>query len=176
MQNFRWLKPLTSRLSSVVDRTRRNHGLEHATIAIISEKIKGLKLSGRATANGFYVYGKVNTEELAAAGREALHRLKNGEPELAVHPNCGTNLVAKGIFAGLTAYWVLSGANSPQSMRRRLPRVTLLSTLAILAGQPFGRFLQEHVTTSADMRNLQIIDIQRTERGRFVQHYVKTAE
>jgi hypothetical protein len=175
MKNFSWLEPLTSWLPSAAGRTRRNHGLEHATVTVISEKHKGIRLSGRATAHGFYIYGQVKTEDLTEAVREALQRLKNGEARLAVHPNCGTSFVAKGLASAFAAYWGFGRANTLQSMRRRLPQVILLSTLGVIAGQPLGRFLQEKVTTSADMRNLQVVDIQRTERGRFVKHFVSTA-
>ncbi|MGH7491333.1 MAG: DUF6391 domain-containing protein [bacterium] len=177
MRNLDWLQPLTSLFSSTtIPRIRRNHGLEHATVTVVSEKLRNLRLSGRATASGFYIYGKIDTEDLTAAVHEALHRLKSGEARLAVHPNCGTNLVTKGLAAGLAAYWVLSSANSTQSKRQRLPQVTLASTLAVLAGQPLGGFLQKHVTTSADMGSLRVVDIQRNEQGRFVKHFVSTEE
>ena len=177
MPNLDFLQPLISLLpTAVIDRIRRNHGLEHATITVLSERFKDLRLSGRATTEGFYVYGNVNTEDLTQAAHEALQRLNSGEARLAVHPNCGTSLVAKGLAAGLAAYFILAGANSPQSMRRRLPQATLASTLAVIAGQPLGRFLQERVTTSAQMRNLSVVDNQRSERRGFVTHFVKTAD
>jgi hypothetical protein len=177
MPNLDWLQPLTSLFSATtVNRIRRNHGLEHATVTVVSEKFRNLRLSGRATGSGFYIYGKIDTEDLTAAVHEALQRLKSGEARLAVHPNCGTNLVTKGLVAGLAAYWALSRAHSPQNMRRRLPQVMLASTLAVLAGQPLGGFLQEHVTTSADMGSLRVVDIERSEQGRFVKHFVSTAE
>ena len=177
MRNLDWLQPLASMFSSdAIHRIRRNHGLEHATVTVLSEKFKDLRLSGRATAKGFFVYGKVNTEDLTAAVHEALQRLKNGEARLAVHPNCGTNLVTKGLVAGLAAYWALSSANSAQSMRRRLPQVMLASTAAVIAGQPLGGFLQKHVTTSAEMGSLRVIDVQRSEQGRFVKHFISTTE
>lgn len=177
MRNLDWLRPLTSLISSTtIQRIRRNHGLEHATVTVVTEKFRNLRLSGRATASGFYIYGQIETEDLTAAVHEALQRLKSGEARLAVHPNCGTNLVTKGLAAGLAAYWALSSARSAQSMRRRLPQVMLASTLAVLAGQPLGGFLQEHVTTSAEMGNLRVVDIERSEQGRFVKHFVSTAD
>ena len=38
---------------------------------------------------------------LAAAVDEALRRMQAGERELAVHPGCGTNIVASGLLAGV---------------------------------------------------------------------------
>ena len=48
-----------------VDRTRRNHGLEHATITILSQRIRGVSLVGRSTPNGFHLYGNVSTDALS---------------------------------------------------------------------------------------------------------------
>src|SRR5512143_1398941 len=86
-----------------VDRTRRNHGLEHATITVLSQRIRGISLVGRSTPNGFHLYGEVSTEQVRDAVEEALRRMKAGEVGLAVHPNCGTNFVTAGIAAGLAA-------------------------------------------------------------------------
>ena len=39
--------------SEALDRTRRNHGLEHATVTLLSRQDPKLKLAGRSTAAGF---------------------------------------------------------------------------------------------------------------------------
>ena len=52
----------------VIRRVRRNHGLEHATIHILSRKVKNLSMAGRSTMRGFYLYGNVAT---ARSGRRA---------------------------------------------------------------------------------------------------------
>src|SRR5690242_3307399 len=93
-----------------IDRTRRNHGLEHATITILSQRQRGVSLVGRSTPNGFHLYGNVSTEALRDSVDEALRRMKAGEVGLAVHPNCGTNFVTAGIAAGLAAYLGFMGA------------------------------------------------------------------
>src|SRR3990172_5576397 len=76
-----------------VRRTRRNHGLEHATIHLLSHKIKDLRMVGRSDSNGFWLVGDVSPEDVTAAVNSALSRMRGGEHNLAVHPNCGTNLV-----------------------------------------------------------------------------------
>jgi hypothetical protein len=157
-----------------VDRTRRNHGLEHATITVLSQRIKGLSLVGRSTPNGFHLYGDVSTRDLAEAVQEALDRMKAGEVALAVHPNCGTNFVTAGIAAGLAAYVGFLGANSAGARRERLPLVTLLATGALIFAQPFGLQLQRHVTTSGEMRTMQVARIERRSRGRVPAHFVAT--
>ncbi len=55
--------------------TRRNHGLEHATIHVLSAQKPGRPLAGRSTPFGFYLYGDVSDEELQTAVYDALHRI-----------------------------------------------------------------------------------------------------
>jgi hypothetical protein len=158
----------------IIDRTRRNHGLEHATITILSQRLKGLSLAGRSTPNGFHLYGDVKTEDVRAAADEALRRMKAGEVELAVHPNCGTNFVTAGISAGLAAYMGFLGANTGTTRRERLPIVVLLATGALVLAQPLGLEFQRLVTTSGDMRDMQVSRIDRRERGTMISHFVTT--
>jgi hypothetical protein len=159
----------------VVDRTRRNHGLEHATITILSQRHRGLSLVGRSTPNGFHLYGDVTTEQLESAVQEALRRMKGGEASLAVHPNCGTNFVTAGIAAGVAAYIGFLGANSASARRDRLPLVTLLATAALMFAQPLGLELQRHITTSGEMRGLEVTRVSRRQNGRLTAHFVATA-
>jgi hypothetical protein len=158
-----------------VDRTRRNHGLEHATITLLSQRLRGVSLVGRSTPNGFHLYGNVSTDALRAAAHDALQRMKAGEVGLAVHPNCGTNFVTAGVFAGMAAYLGFLGANTAASRRDRLPLVALLATGALILAQPFGLEIQRQITTSGDMRDLQITRIDRRERGRVIAHFVATS-
>ena len=160
----------------MIDRTRRNHGLEHATVTILSQQRPGLRLAGRSTPFGFYIYGRVETEALRAAVDEGLRRLKDGELHLAVHPNCGTNLIAKGLAAGLTSYFSFLGANTLGSRLKRLPRVAVLSGVALMLAQPIGLALQKHLTTSAEIRDMRIVSLKRSERGGLVTHFVTTAD
>ena len=39
--------------NDLIDRTRRNHALEHATIHVLSEHHKGFSAQGNSTPNGF---------------------------------------------------------------------------------------------------------------------------
>ncbi len=159
----------------LLDRTRRNHGLEHATITILSQRVRGVSLVGRSTPNGFHLYGNVTTEALRDAVEEALRRMKGGEVGLAVHPNCGTNFVTAGVAAGLAAYLGFLGANSAGARRDRLPFVILLATGALIFAQPLGLEFQRQVTTSGEMRNMQVDHIERRDRGSVVVHFVATA-
>lgn len=138
--------------------TRRNHALEHATIHLLSARPKRTLLAGHSDARGFYLLGEVPTAEVEATVRQALRRLQSGEGRLAVHPNCGTNLVTGAVLAG-SATLVVSGL----SRRRRgthwldqLPLAMLASLAALALAQPLGLLLQRRVTTEASPGNLQV--------------------
>jgi hypothetical protein len=150
--------------------TRRNHGLEHATIHILSAQKPGRPLAGRSTPFGFYLYGDVSAEELQAAVHEALDRFGRGERRLAVHPGCGTNYLTSGAAASLGALTVLS-IGDRKVRWSRLPDVLIAATLALIVAQPIGPKLQEHITTCADMGDLEISAIRRLGPK---SHYVET--
>jgi len=169
------LDPLGSILAfGPVDRTRRNHGLEHATITLVSQTVRGASLVGRSTPGGFYLYGNVSTEAVTTAVNEALRRMKGGEAQLAIHPNCGTNFVTAGAAASVAAWFGFLGANNWRARWARLPLVVLLCTAALILAQPLGFALQQHVTTSGEPRELQIAGITRHQNGSLVTHFVAT--
>jgi hypothetical protein len=158
----------------VIDRTRRNHGLEHATITLLSQKQRGLSLAGRSTPRGFYLYGEVSTDSVHEAVHDALRRMKNGERHLAVHPNCGTNFVVAGLAAALAAFLGFVGARDWKARAERLPLVASLATLALIFAQPVGLTLQRDVTTSGDMREMEVVSITRWMMGLVPVHFVTT--
>lgn len=166
---------------SVIRRIRRNHGLEHATIHILSQRVKNLSIAGRSTVMGFYLYGHVSTADVEAAAQEALRRMRNGEHRLAIHPNCGTGLVTAGIMTSMATLIGTTG------MRRgfveklsRLPTVILLSTLSLIVAQPLGLELQQYFTTLGEPGDTEIVDISRSEfpipmaGQRMTVHFVRT--
>lgn len=153
-------------------RIRRNHALEHATIHILTARHRPLSVVGRSTFSGYYLYGNLTTDMVAEAAHEALARLRAGEKHLAVHPNCGTNLVTAGSMAGLATFAALSG-----SKKRRLdllPNALLAATAALVLAQPLGPRVQAHLTTLADMGDMVIKKIRRETRGNLVVHFVET--
>ncbi len=148
----------------IVRRIRRNHGLEHATIHILSRKVKNLSMAGRSTATGFYLYGDVSTPEIEAAVREALLRMRAGEYGLAIHPNCGTGLVTAGLLTSFATLLSTAGMrNNLPDRLSRLPTIVLMSTLALILAQPLGLALQQHFTTLGDPGDTEIVDISRSE-------------
>lgn len=159
---------------SIIERIRRNHATEHATIHILTSRIPNIAPSGRADHKGFFIYGEVPTEAVRAAVQEALHRLQAGEAYLAVHPRCGTNLVVAGVLAGLSS--VAATAGRPRSLLDRLPRMLLATTLAVLVAQPLGRIIQEKVTASPNLAGVRIADIRRQKLGKMTVHRVLLEE
>jgi len=147
-------------ISSVIQSIRRNHALEHATIQILSSRKKYSFLAGYSDWRGFWVLGEVDSLDLQNAAQEALARLKGGEARLAVHPHCGTNFAVSGLLAGSAAMLALAGANSTRKRLERFPMVISLVTLALIAAQPLGPKVQQHLTTCPQPGNMEIAGVQ----------------
>jgi hypothetical protein len=159
----------------VISRIRRNHGLEHATIHLLSKAQPRRMLAGHSDANGFWLIGEVSTDELAKTALEALERMRNGERELAVHPNCGTNFATYGTFAGIGAFAAFAGAGGKfRHKLERLPLAAVFATLALILSQPIAFRLQRDVTTSGDPEGLAIVKITKTSIGGRTAHRVLT--
>ena len=119
--------------------------------------------------------GDVSTQSVADAVGLALERMRAGESDLAIHPNCGTNFVTAGAAAGLAAWLVmLPGGKSLRQKLERLPMVISLATLAIIAAQPLGLILQARVTTSGQPGDLAVTQIIAGQQGRLLAHRVMT--
>jgi hypothetical protein len=158
-----------------LSRLQRNHGLEHATLHVLSETHPHLSMAGHSDTGGFWILGNISTEELRSAVDQALARMRAGESNLAVHPNCGTNFVATGALAGLAAWAGMLGVGrGAREKFERLPIVIGMATLALLAGQPLGLMLQSRVTTSGHPGDLEVVDIQQSKRGSMTAHRVAT--
>lgn len=158
-----------------VRRTRRNHGLEHATIHLLSHKIKDLKMVGRSDASGFWLWGDVETEQVQQAVDNALTRMRNGEHNLAIHPNCGTNLVVVATLGTVATMAALTGSErDPAGKFGRVPLILFGIMISVIFGQPLGRQVQEHVTTLGDPGDLRIKEIRPSKRGGMTAHRVET--
>ncbi|MEX1247306.1 MAG: DUF6391 domain-containing protein [Anaerolineales bacterium] len=155
-------------------RTRRNHALEHASIYGLTARNPRRMVAGHSDAGGFWLLGELNTEEVRQAVDEAMRRLRAGEHWLAVHPNCGTNLMTAASLTGLAGGLAMRGANRRGGLLERLPLAILFSVFALIAARPLGARLQERITTSSDLGPLEVIDIRRSQRGQFTAHRVET--
>ena len=177
MSEAKSLIPLMS--FPLISRVRRNHALEHATMCVLSERYRDLKLVGRSSLWGFYIYGNVPTEGLLVAAQEALRRLKAGQRRMAIHPNCGSNLAVAGILAGVGAFLALGGLSKhrPRGLLQRLARLPLACTAAMLGvvlAQPLGAALQAYVTTQADVGDLRIVGVTQERKASILVHHVRT--
>ena len=114
---------------------------------------------GRSDLQGFTLFGDVDTHVVEEVAGEAVSRLQAGESGLAVHPNCGTNLVTAGMLSGLAATFAASGRN--RSWADRIPASLLAATLALIVAVPAGRWMQENVTTSPHVDGLRITGVVR---------------
>jgi hypothetical protein len=167
----------SSRLAddNLIGRVRRNHGLEHATLHILGGMLPRQPMAGHSDWNGFWILGNVSTETLVAAVEQALERLRNGEANLAVHPNCGTNYVTAGVLAGSVAGLVMLGSRRRVSdVIDRLPLAVTLATVALMVAQPLGLIIQERLTTSGIPGSLRVVDISQRRKRNVTVHRILT--
>jgi len=155
---------------SLAQALRQHHGIEHATVTLLTQRVPGARVVAHSDLEGFTVFGDVETATLRAVVEEALTRLQRGESGLAVHPNCGTNLVAAGTLAGLSALALAAGRNRP--WWDRLPAAVAGATLAIIFAMPVGQWLQANITTSAEVAGLRVASITRFADGPVARHRV----
>lgn len=158
-----------------VRRVRRNHGLEHATIHLLSKRIPNLRIVGRSDAGGFWLYGDVPTQAVEDSVTAALDRMRGGEHQLAVHPNCGTNLITVAMLgAGATLIALIGSERQRFGKIQRLPLIIIGLLMATIVGQPIGMRLQQHVTTLGEPGDLAILGIRQVEQGGMIMHRVST--
>jgi Domain of unknown function (DUF6391) len=138
-------------------RVRQNHALEHATITILSGMVPDLSVTARSSSDGFIVFGDVDLGLLRRAIDEALRRLQAGEAELAIHPNCGTNLA---VGVSLVTLGSLLGLASNHT-RTRLMTAAASSIAGWIAARPLGEYVQRHFTTLPDLRGVHVTNIAR---------------
>jgi hypothetical protein len=143
---------------------RRNHALEHATVSLLLARLgPDLRLIGRATVDGFYIYGDVPSDLLAQCAQEGLARLKRGEEFWAVTHLCGTNIATAGALAALSTMAVIGTAQR----RDKVANAIVASIVAVTVAQPLGRLIQRHITTSPDLAGTEIVAVESRGNGRY---------
>lgn len=159
--------------SQFISRVRRNHGLEHATIHMLTRRRRNFNAQGHSDYGGFSlnVYGDLNEDEVVTAVEEAYRRLKNGEHNLAVHPNCGTVLLTTATLATLAAQ-IVFGLEQRRQRRSMVDAPVLLNALpsaimavvtALIISRPLGIELQSRFTVEGDLEDLEIVSIRRVK-------------
>lgn len=139
-----------------IEAVRRSHGLEHATVAVLLARHGPTRMAGRATADGFYLFSQFPPDEVRSAATEALARMRGAEPDLAVSIHCGTNIAVAGTLTAVAAAAVLARGRTWQ----QLPGAILAAMVAVVAAQPLGRAVQQHLTTSAAVQDIEITTVQ----------------
>ena len=159
--------------SNILDSVRRNHALEHATVALLLEAGSPTPLGGYSTPGGFLIFGRASLEEVQAAAGQALSALKSGREELAVSPHCGTNIATAALLGGLLARAILARG------RRRILRVPIAVAAMVGVGflsRPIGNALQRHFTTLAELDDVEITGVRRLWAGGLSVYRISTSE
>jgi hypothetical protein len=144
--------------------TRRNHALEHATLHMLARTHK-TSMAGHSNPTGFFIFGELLTEDIRAALHEAYTRLRSGEKGLAIHPGCGTNLIATAFLPATMAWMPISGVRSNRWRLLLLPIALVFGVFGFILSKPLGTWLQRNITTEANLGNMQIIDVTLVRKG-----------
>lgn len=165
-----WQEPGGFMSISWLDRVRRNHALEHATINVMSKKHKDFSAQGNSTPWGFNLnlYGDVTDANVADAVNEAYSRLQAGEEKLALHPGCGTVLLTTAVVATLAAQTTLSIERRRQKspvldlavLTAALPITIMAVFVALLVSRPLGMTIQANYTVDPHLGELRVKEIE----------------
>ena len=153
--------------TELLHRTRQHHAIEHATLHMLATRHPSKRFTGYSDPLGFTIAGDLDEQSLRRAVGDALLRLQAGEHSLAIHPNCGTNLVTSAVLVALVA--TLTG-NKRNAMERFI--TTLIAILpVILFAKTVGHYLQGY-TTSTEVGDRWVAGIHPVLLGRICAHRV----
>ena len=161
----------------IIGAVRRNHALEHATMQILAEKYKGVRMAGLSNPQGFLLIADLPTEIVTEAALEAEKRLKAGESQLAIHPHCGTNLAAPALAAGAAAWLALLASSG--SKKPRLPQFIFALLIAVpvfILARPLGPLMQKKLTTSAEQGDQRVTRVASTRLRENFLHKINTGK
>jgi hypothetical protein len=141
-------------------RIRQNHAIEHATVTVLTARQPHLRLSARSTSRGYTIFADLDPALVRDAMDEAMARLRAGDVDLAIHPNCGTNLAVGTSLAMAGVLFAFSSAR----LRTRVATVMAGSMAGLVAARPLGTLVQRHVTTMPDVADVRVVDVRRRRR------------
>lgn len=144
---------------SVLYHIRKNHAMEHASIHILTKSHPNIAFAGYSLIKGFWIYGQTELQDIQKAVEMAQARLKNGERQLAVHPNCGTNIAVTGLCTAASSSLALMAESDEDSSFSRFSALTSAGLIGALIGRPLGPAVQKHITTDANVADLSIVGI-----------------
>lgn len=140
--------------TELLQRTRQHHAIEHATLHMLAVRHPSKRFTGYSDPLGFTIAGDVDEQSIRRAVGDALLRLQAGEHHLALHPNCGTNLVTSAALVALVA--TITGRKR-QAAERFV--TTLIAVLpVILFAKTIGFRLQGY-TTSTEVADRWVAEI-----------------
>ena len=148
-------------LTSLARRTRQHHAIEHATLHLLAARHPDRRMAGLSDPFGFTIVGAPNPEAVRRAVSDAMLRLNAGESHLALHPNCGTNLVVSSFVVTALA---LIGFRGRGMFLDRFARAMLLVVVGLIVAQPLGHQVQRH-TTLAEISDCWLKDVVGVEMG-----------
>lgn len=165
-------------LSQLITRIRRNHAFEHATIHVLSARNPKSTIVGRSDHHGFFLYTSLPKTAVEEGAQIALDRLRAGEHRLAIHPNCGTNLLTAGVLSGLAAYFSIqgSGEKDQRGKLQRLPFAIMSAILGLIVAQPLGSRIQQYLTTKADPGSLEISSVKKLRSAKGCLYRILTSQ
>lgn len=138
---------MVTTLQTIVRRTRQHHAIEHATMSILADRFPGRRMVGYSDPAGFTLLADMPEDAVRRALSDAMLRLQAGEDHLAIHPNCGTNLLTTGVFVTLAA--LIGGAGARKGSLSHFTRSLLLVLPALMVSPTLGLRLQRYTTSAA---------------------------
>ena len=162
-------------MTSIIDSTRKNHALEHATMTVLAERYKGMRMMGHSNPGGFILVADLPTEIVTDAVLEAKRRLENGEPDLAVHPNCGTNIAVSSLAGSAAAFSVLGLLNKKgRNAWWHYLVATLFAVPAFILAKPLGPKLQKNLSTDPKTQDMAVKMVTSQKTAKSFVHFIHT--
>ncbi len=141
-------------------RLRRNHALEHATINVIEEQFGPQQMGGIAHSDGFTIRSAVPPQIIENAARIGLNRMSRGDKDLAIHRRCGTSIAVANLLSSVLFLFIILGTG-----RFSLGLILLAIIGANMLGPLVGDYVQRYITTSTDVQNMEIVEVEMGRGG-----------
>ena len=164
-------------LLELAARVRRNHALEHATINLLSHHQKGSQTIGVSGLRGFTLFTDLTLEEVYPAVQQALAALQAGRSELAIHANCGTNLLTTALLTTITTLLGVRKKKEERSERvENFLQLVLFNALVLVLARPIGLWVQGNLTVDPQVQDVKIAAIVSHQQGNLQRIEVQTAQ
>lgn len=163
--------PTFKQINTLLANVRRNHGIEHATVGILTQRKIKPPIFALATPSGFMIYSKLNKNEILSATNESIKLMLAGDSELAISQYCGTNIVAGGIIAVISTIIFAKILGKKSKGILNIANGFFISTLL---SKPIGRLVQKYITTDQHINGIKVKNIRSLNLGNFYIHHIST--